>query len=160
MPDAPVNVDRTISDDGLHFIAGFEGFRASVYKDAVGKDTIGFGHLVKPKESFPGPITRDEALALLRKDAAIAESAVRAGVHVPLSQHQFDALASFVYNVGGGNFRTSTLLKKINAGDTAGAAAEFLRWNKAGGKVLNGLTRRRTAERTMFLTDDSPATTV
>ncbi|MCY1305462.1 Lysozyme RrrD [compost metagenome] len=72
-------------------------------------------------------------------------------MRVPLSQGQFDALASFVFNLGSGNLQCSTLLRKLNAKDYAGAADEFPRWNKAGGKVLAGLTRRRAAERALFL---------
>jgi lysozyme len=72
-------------------------------------------------------------------------------VHVPLTQNQFDALVSFVFNLGVGNFRTSTLLKKLNAGDNDGAAQEFGRWIHAGGKALPGLVRRREAERALFL---------
>ena len=71
-------------------------------------------------------------------------------VKVPLNPNQFGALTSFTYNLGAGNLRSSTLLRKLNAGDYAGAAAEFARWNKAGGKVLKGLTRRRAAERALF----------
>ncbi|EDH9820259.1 TPA_asm: lysozyme, partial [Salmonella enterica subsp. enterica serovar Typhimurium] len=72
-------------------------------------------------------------------------------VKVKLTQGQFDALVSFAYNLGARTLSSSTLLRKLNSGDYAGAADEFLRWNKAGGKVLNGLTRRREAERALFL---------
>lgn len=72
-------------------------------------------------------------------------------VEVPLNQNQFDALASFTYNLGETNLSSSTLLKKLNAKDYTGASNEFLKWNRAGGKVLNGLVRRREAERNLFL---------
>ena len=88
----------------------------------------------------------------LRQDVAESERAVNQHVHVPLTQHQFDALVSFVFNLGAGNFRTSTLLKKLNARDYDGAAQEFGRWVQAGGKTLPGLVRRREAESALFLT--------
>jgi lysozyme len=77
-------------------------------------------------------------------------------VKAPINQNQFDALVSFVYNVGAGNFAKSTLLKKLNKADYQGAGDEFLRWNRGGGKVLNGLIRRRDAERSLFLTPIEP----
>ncbi len=81
---------------------------------------------------------------------AIFVKAVNNAVTVPLNQDQFDALVSFTFNLGEGNLKSSTLLKKVNAGDFAGAAQEFQRWNKAGGKVLPGLTRRRACEALLF----------
>ena len=92
-----------------------------------------------------------EAERLLKTGLVSYESDVSRLVKVGLTQGQFDALVSFTYNLGARTLSTSTLLRKLNAGDYAGAADEFLRWNKAGGKVLNGLTRRREAERALFL---------
>ena len=97
-----------------------------------------------------GTISRERGLHLLMKDARDAERAVQEAVHVPLRQEQFDALVSFTFNVGGGAFRSSTLVRKLNAGDARGAGDEFLRWATAGGRVLEGLRRRRQAERALF----------
>ena len=88
---------------------------------------------------------------MLMNDIARFEPELDSLAKVPLSQNQWDALMSFVYNLGSANLGPSTLLKLLNAGDYAGAAEQFLRWNKAGGQVLAGLTKRRAAERAMFL---------
>lgn len=116
----------------------------------AGKPTIGFGHVVLPSESFPKPITLDQARALLAADVAYVARYLNDTLP-GLNQHQFDALVSFVFNVGIGAFRTSTLRRRIFVDDFAGAASEFSRWNKAGGKILAGLIRRRNAERALFL---------
>lgn len=137
--------------EGIELIKGFEGLRLSKYQDVVGKWTIGYGHLILPNESFPNPLTEKQAEDLLRKDLATSEAGVTRQVKVKLSQQQFDALVSFTFNLGAGNLQSSTLLKKLNAGDYSGAADELLRWNKAGGKEVAGLTRRRAAERKLFL---------
>jgi lysozyme len=137
--------------EGIELIKGFEGLRLSKYQDIVGKWTIGYGHLILPKESFPNPLTEKQAEDLLRKDLGNSEAGVTRLVKVKLSQQQFDALVSFTFNLGVGNLQSSTLLKKLNAGDYSGAADELLRWNKAGGKEVAGLTRRRAAERKLFL---------
>jgi lysozyme len=96
-------------------------------------------------------ITEATAEIMLRKDLAKFEDAVSKSVKVPLKQNQFDALVSLVYNIGPGNFQSSTLLKKLNAGEYQSAADQFPRWNRAGGKVLAGLTRRREAEKGLWL---------
>lgn len=142
--------DLHISIDGLRLIAQYEGFRANVYKDAVGKDTVGYGHLVKHGEVFDHALSVSDAIDLLRKDVAIAEAAIKAGVKVALNQNQFGALVSLVFNIGGGNFATSTLLRDLNASKYADAAKEFLRWNHADGKILSGLTMRRMREKELF----------
>ena len=138
-----------LSKDGAEFIAAFEGFRAKPYKDAVGVWTIGFGHTagVGPNSKR---ITRETGLELLQTDAATAATAVRDLVEVPLTQKEFDALVSFVFNLGAGALAESTLLKKLNKGDVNGAQNQFHRWNHAGGQVLEGLTRRRAAEARLF----------
>ena len=146
-----------ISNAGLDLIASFEGFRADMYNDPAGHATIGFGHLIhlgpingsEPAE-FRQPLSLAAAKELLRKDAARFEQAVRTEVTVPLTQQQFDSLVSFAFNVGAGNLRGSTLLRKLNAADYAAARGEFAKWNKAGGQVLPGLVRRRAAEAQMF----------
>ena len=142
----------TPSDNAFDMIKKFEGYSATAYPDpGTGGEpwTIGYGHTGGVKR---GDIC-DEAQAdyWLRQDVQTAVKAVQDYVAVPVNQNQFDALVDFVYNVGSGNFGKSTLLKKLNAGDYDGAADEFLRWNKAGGKVLRGLTVRRQAERDLFL---------
>ena len=148
----PVSVSATsgsINDVGLRLIKDFEGLRLNAYQDAVGVWTIGYGHT---NTAYPGQrITTAQATALLRQDVANFENAVNRAVRVPLNENQFAALVSFAYNVGSGALNSSTLLRRLNAGDTFGAANEFLRWNRAGGRVLAGLTRRREAERSLFL---------
>lgn len=150
-----MNDTPTLSASGIDFIATREGFRASVYRDAAGIETIGYGHRLIEGESFPSGIDEDAARRLLAADAARAEAAVRAHVRVALRQGQFDALVSFVFNIGAGAFAGSTLLRKLNIGDIAGAANEFLRWDKitSGGAPVaeTGLAARRVAERQMFL---------
>lgn len=141
-----------VSDAGLSLIKQFEGFMPTPYICPAGKNTIGYGHVIGAGEAFPQPLTEDAASALLRTDVDSRYAPkVQGMVTCTLTQSQFDALCSFAYNVGPENLKTSTLLRKLNAGDIAGAADEFPRWNKTNGKVLDGLTRRREAERTMFL---------
>lgn len=145
------------SPEGIALIKGFEGCRLTAYPDpgtGGAPWTIGYGWTlpVDGKPVRPG-MTIDQATAdrLLKAGLVSYESDVLKLVKVKLTQNQFDGLVSFAYNVGSRALSTSTLLKKLNAGDIKGAADEFLRWNKAGGKVLNGLTRRREAERALFL---------
>lgn len=149
----------SVSGAGAAFIAQFEGFRADLYNDAAGHATIGFGHLVRrgpidgsEPEEFRAGISRERALQLLAGDAEQAAATVHGLVSVPLSQVQFDALVSFVFNLGAGNLAKSTLLRKLNAGDYDAVPSELARWNKAGGRVLAGLTRRRQAEGRLFST--------
>lgn len=139
---------NALSQNGLDLIKGFEGLRLSAYQDSAGVWTIGYGHTgnVRPGDR----ITQAQAEALLQKDTAWAQQAVRDQVKVPLSQGQFDALTSFTFNLGAGALEKSTLLKKLNAGDYAGAQAEFGKWVHAGGQVLQGLVRRRAAEADLF----------
>ncbi|MDT4321834.1 lysozyme [Klebsiella aerogenes] len=145
------------SDEGIALIKDFEGCRLTAYPDpgtGGAPWTIGYGWTlpVDGKPVRPG-MTIDQAIAdrLLKAGLVSYENDVLKIVKVKLTQGQFDALVSFAYNIGSRALSTSTLLKKLNAGDIKGAADEFLRWNKAGGKVLNGLTRRREAERALFL---------
>ncbi|MCG3471446.1 lysozyme [Xenorhabdus bovienii] len=141
-----------ISNKGLVFIQQWEGLKLKAYPDpATGGIpwTIGYGHT---KDVKPGQvITEQQAEAFLHEDLHPIYITLEAAVKVPLTQGQFDALCSFIFNCGAGNFVRSTLFKKLNAGDYASAAAEFPRWNKAAGKVMNGLTRRRASEQQMFL---------
>jgi GH24 family phage-related lysozyme (muramidase) len=145
-----------ISGKGMSLIKQFEGLRLTAYQDSVGVWTIGYGWTqpVDGKPIRPGMTIKEEtAERLLRTGLVGYESDVLKLVKVKLTQGQFDALVSFAYNLGARALSTSTLLQKLNAGDYAGAAEEFLRWNKAGGKALPGLTRRREAERALFLSD-------
>ncbi|MDW2646658.1 lysozyme [Citrobacter sp. HN-141] len=142
------------SDKGISLIKQFEGCKLTAYQDSVGVWTIGYGW-TQPVDGKPiragMTIKQETAERLLKTGLVSYESDVSRLVKVGLTQAQFDALVSFTYNLGGRSLSTSTLLRRLNAGDYAGAADEFLRWNKAGGKVLNGLTRRREAERALFL---------
>jgi lysozyme len=149
---------KKLADKGAALVKAFEscmkavpgGFQA--YLDPVGVLTIGWGHTNHNGRKFKsGEIfTQAECDAEFLKDMAVFEKAVNDRVKVPLNQDQFDALVSFAFNVGAGNLAQSTLLRKLNAGDFVGAAQEFQRWNKAGGKVLRGLTRRRASEALLF----------
>ncbi|PWC10676.1 lysozyme [Brenneria roseae subsp. americana] len=141
-----------ISANGISLIKRFEGCKLTAYPDpgTGGKPwTIGYGHTLGVQ---PGDvITQPQAEQFLRDDLASVYLNIDTNVKTALTQGQFDALCSFIFNLGAGNFVKSTLLKKLNAGDTAGAADEFLKWNRAGGRILPGLTRRRAAERDLFL---------
>ena len=155
------NSMKLVSDDGVEFVAHFEGFpnNGRPYNDPVGYCTIGYGHLISYKNCTPedhrkwGQLTEKEAKQLLRKDLeAFAQGVKEATTIWPkLEQHEKDALISFAFNVGLGAYGSSTLLKKLNAGDKRGAANEFPRWVYAAGQKLPGLVRRREAERKMFL---------
>ncbi|RAZ68044.1 lysozyme [Enterobacter cloacae] len=142
------------SDKGISLIKQFEGCKLTAYQDSVGVWTIGYGW-TQPVDGKPiragMTIKQETAERLLKTGLVSYESDVYRLVKVGLTQGQFDALVSFTYNLGARSLSTSTLLRKLNAGDYAGAANEFQRWNKAGGKVLNGLSRRREAERALFL---------
>jgi GH24 family phage-related lysozyme (muramidase) len=142
------------SDKGIALIKQFEGCKLTAYQDSVGIWTIGYGW-TQPVDGKPiragMSINQETAERLLKTGLVSYENDVSRLVKVRLAQGQFDALVSFTYNLGARSLSTSTLLRKLNAGDYTGAADEFLRWNKAGGKVLNGLTRRREAERALFL---------
>lgn len=142
------------SSHGLTIIKHFEGLQLRAYQCSSGVWTIGYGHAFRV---HPGAeITKEEAEHLLHIDVRDAEACIFANVNVPLTQNQFDALVSFIFNLGSGNFESSTLLKKLNTGDYAGAAEEFSRWINAGGKQNPGLIKRREAERVLFyLNNDS-----
>ena len=143
------------SDMGLSLIKSFEGFSSKPYLCPAGVPTIGYGATYYPDgrrvTMQDRPVTVAQATDMLRSMLASYEAGVSRYVQVPLTQGQFDALVSFAYNLGLSALKGSTLLRLVNARDYAGAAAQFVRWNRAGGKVLPGLTRRREAERVMFL---------
>lgn len=136
-----------LSAAGFVGITQWEAFRGDAYNDGVGTTTIGFGTTagVKPGDK----ITVERALAAALADANKHGEAIKKCIKVPLFQHEWDSFNSVAYNIGPTAFCNSTLVKKLNAGDYAGACAEISRWNKAGGKVLRGLVKRRAAERAM-----------
>ena len=146
------------SDKGLALIKSFEGFSARPYLCPAGVPTIGYGATYYPDgrrvTMQDRPVSESDASAMLRAMLASYEAGVSRYVAVPVTQGQFDALVSFAYNLGLGALKSSTLLRLVNARNWQGAAAQFGRWNRAGGKVLPGLTRRREAERVMFLRGD------
>jgi lysozyme len=135
---------------GRKLICDFEGYCAHAYICPAGRATIGYGHAGRDVQ-MGTTITLAAAEELLDHDIADVEAIVRALVKVPLNENQLAALICFAFNVGTGNLRNSTLLKKVNAHDFDGAALEFSRWNKGGGKELAGLTRRRAAEHDLFV---------
>jgi lysozyme len=141
-------IDLRTSQKGIDLIKQFEGCVLTAYKCPSGVWTIGYGHTDGVNQGQK--ITRKQAETFLKSDLKIYENAVTKYVTAPLNQNQFDALVSFCYNCGVGAFKSSTLRKKLNARNYDGAAQEFARWNKSGGRVLNGLTRRRAAEKALF----------
>lgn len=149
---SPTSSSRQTNASGVNMIKSFEGLRLKAYQDAVGVWTIGYGTTrgVRPGQE----ISEAQAEALLKSDLNRFERDVSQAVRVSINDNQFAALVSFTYNVGSGALRSSTLLRKLNSRDIYGAANEFPRWNRAGGRVLAGLTRRRSAERALFLGQD------
>jgi len=142
---------------GVEIIKHFEGLRTTAYLDPVGILTIGYGHTsaAGPPTVYPGmTITAAEAEAILRRDLNLFEQGVDEVLTIATNEDQFSAMVSFSFNVGLGAFRDSTLLRKHNSADFAGAAAEFRRWVYADGQVLPGLVRRREAERALYLSED------
>jgi lysozyme len=142
-----------ISINGINLIKYFEGCKLTAYFDSKGVITIVIGHT--GPDVYKGlVITQEQADNLLDRDLDTAENAVNLYVNKKISQNMFDALVSFSFNVGGGNLKSSTLLRLINLGMFNEASKQFIRWNKAGGKVLSGLTRRRQAEQALFNSSD------
>jgi lysozyme len=141
---------KRVSTAGLEIIKFYEALRLKAYRCPAGIPTIGWGHTRGVK--MGDTCTLIQAEDWLREDCAEAENAVNSLVKVPLTHNQFDALVSFVFNIGAGAFSRSTLLRLLNSGDYSGASKQFERWNKSGGVVLNGLTARRKREKTLFLT--------
>jgi lysozyme len=135
-----------LSATGLELIKRSEGFRSRLYVDAAGVKTIGFGHRVAPRESFPAGVDEARAEALLAGDVRQAEKAVGRLVRVALTQGQFDALVDFCFNLGEGRLAGSTLLRELNAGRHEAAGEQLLYWVYAGGVANAGLKARRQAE--------------
>lgn len=144
-----------MTPEGLALVKEFEGLRLTAYKDPVGIWTIGYGTTaaagvgITPKAGMK--ITEAQASTYLEKALTKFWTQIEPSLKIRPNEYQADAMLSLAYNIGPGAFKKSTLLRKWNAGDVGGAAAQFLVWNKAGGKVLTGLTRRRAAERELFL---------
>lgn len=144
--------NRTYSANGLSLTEQFEGCQLSAYQDQVGVWTIGYGHT--GRDVTPGlTITSDQAHALLARDIGSAVACVNNVVAVQLTQDEFDALVDFVFNLGAASFEGSTMLRLLNAGEYANAAAQFALWDHAGGAVVAGLLRRREAEASLFNAD-------
>jgi lysozyme len=165
---------RPINNAGLNLIKSFEGIadgnpktvNLDPYADPIGILTIGWGHALTfgerflrnnsqdwaiAKQLYPVGISMAEAEGLLRHDIEEHSRDLATLVKVPINDNQYAALASLSFNIGVNNFKSSSVLRFVNAGDFKRAADAFLRWNKAGGKVLQGLIRRREAERALFL---------
>lgn len=137
-----------ISAEGLALIKKFEGCELEAYQDAVGVWTIGYGHIKGVKEGMT--ITKQQAEEMLLEELVEYENYVLEAVNHQLDQCMFDALVSWTYNLGPSNLNASTMLKVLNAGDYDAVPEQIKRWNKAGGKVLTGLVRRREAEALLF----------
>jgi len=147
-----ISLSRNINKAGLELIKDFEGFYAEAYICPAGVWTIGYGHT---KDVHKGQwVSRQQAEELLQEDLEEAQEAVERYIEVPLTDNQFAALVSFTFNLGAGNLKTSTLLRKLNAGDYDAVPSELARWIKAGGKTLTGLVRRRAAETELFMQPD------
>lgn len=137
-------------------IKKFEGLRLTAYKDSVGVSTVGFGHtkLTPPPCTDCMVITEQQANGMLENDLEHTLSMIQGHIKADLTDNQLSAVLSFAFNLGANAFIKSTLLKELNNGNIDKASNEFLKWNKAGGKILAGLTKRRVAERELFLTPD------
>ena len=138
-----------ISNEGLSLIKHFEGCELKAYRCAANVLTIGYGSTKGVTEDME--ITQEGAEELLQEEMHEYEGYINDMVKVPLEQHQFDSMVSWVFNLGSGNLSSSTLLKKINNSEYDEVPEQIKRWNKAGGKVLEGLVRRREAEALLFL---------
>ncbi len=155
------------SEAGLEFISIQEGERLKVYKDSAGYPTIGVGHKLTQTENASGKITiagqkvrwgdgltHMQVEQLLAQDIRLAENFVSSGVKIVLNQHRFDVLVDFTFNLGGGAFLGSTLLKLLNRGLYADVPAQLRRWVYAGGRVNKGLQKRREDEIKLWNTED------
>ena len=147
-----------MSQEGIDaLLKKFEGCKLKAYRCPAGVCTIGYGHTSaagNPTVVDGLTIRQDQAEAILRSDLVKYETAVHNMVEQPLTQHQFDVLVDFAYNAGVGNLKSSTLLKKVNAGQFDAVPAELMKWTKGGGKVLAGLVRRRQAESSWWLSHE------
>tara|TARA_R100000664_G_scaffold19652_1_gene28783 strand:+ start:1241 stop:1684 length:444 start_codon:yes stop_codon:yes gene_type:complete len=137
-----------ISEEGLSLIKKFEGCELKAYRCAANVLTIGYGTTKGVTEDME--ITKEEAESILKEEMHEYEGYINDMVKVPLKQNQFDAMVSWVFNLGSTNLSSSTLLKKLNNSEYDEVPSQIKRWNKAGGKVLDGLIRRREAEALLF----------
>lgn len=163
-PDTVAAIENKVTSAFGDLLAKFEGYSAEPYQDAAGLWTIGIGHLIVPGDGFWSPtnpggvayINDAGARALADQDAATARAAVESSVSVPLSENQKSALVSLAYNIGAQAFRTSTLVRLLNAGNYDAAAAQFAVWNKVRDQnsgmlvVSSGLDSRRRSEMELF----------
>ena len=152
--------DSVTNTEGLNLIKHFESLKLKAYKDSVGVWTIGWGHTGlshKDGSVFEGRIiTKEEATDLLKHDLDYFEKKVKELVKIKLNSNQFSALVSFSFNLGAYNLKRSTLLRILNDENYFTASKEFKKWNKAGGKRLAGLVRRRISERNLFCSFPNP----
>lgn len=145
-----------INQAGLDLIKEFEGYRAEAYRDSVGVWTIGYGTTgragvgIDPAAGMV--ITPEEAEYYLQKGVDKFAASISPAITAPINENQFGAYVSLAYNVGPAAFKRSSSLRHFNAGNISGAAQNILLWNKAGGKVMRGLVRRREAEKALFET--------
>lgn len=154
-PEAKPMQKLKLSKSGLDHLVEYEGIKLTPYLDSIKKPTIGIGNTFYEDGTAvtmnDPPITIERAYELANNVLKQFEEAVNTLVTVELTQNQFDALVCFVYNVGINNLKRSTLLRLLNEGKIDEAAKEFPKWNKAGGKEIAGLTRRRISEQRLFL---------
>jgi len=144
-----------INAAGLDLIRRWEGLRLTAYQDSVGVWTIGYGHTAEAGPPAPKAgmkITEKEADDILKRDLGQYERAVTKAISVASTSNQFAAMTSLCFNIGPTNFAKSSVVRRMNEGNAKAAADAFLLWNKAGGKVLKGLTARREDEKKLFLT--------
>ncbi len=152
--DSKVSGQWDISENGYALIRDFEGFENKAYKDTGGVWTIGYGTIKYPdgrSVKQGDTCTRAQAEQWLKSDCRWVDACLDKYVKANINQNQFDALASFVYNIGENQFRSSTLLAKLNAGDYRVAAANFDRWIYDNGKIITGLVTRRAREKALFM---------
>ena len=146
------------SNNGIEFIKWEEGCVLHVYKDQIGKDTIGVGHLITAGERWPEKITEEQANALLKTDLRRFEDALNETVSTKLEQHEFDAVISLMFNIGTGNFAKSSVKRFLSIGNKPEAAKWFLAWTKArkDGKLITlpVLVNRRKREQKLFLSGE------
>ncbi len=142
---------RHISENGLSLIKQFEGYSATVYRCPASYRTIGYGHVLRADEHFDDGIDKQQAELLLRSDVQVAERAVLRLIDAPLTDGQFAALVSFVFNLGAGALQRSILRRKVNRQEHTEVPAEFVRWVYARGRKLPGLVKRRRCEAMLYL---------
>ena len=146
--------DGHVNEAGLGIIKFFEGWSSSAYRCPANRWTIGWGStwdIDGNSVTADHPdIDKTTGTALLRRELRHVESAINRLIKVPLNQNQFSALASWTFNLGSGKLQSSTLRAKINRGDHDGAELEFPKWRRAGGKILQGLVKRRAVEQTLY----------